>query len=272
MKITHSKNNLLAIAGISLLAVSSAYSAVVIQSSFNNGVVSLDRNVDIVETDGIFTYTVSAASLGSFDATAGDKLVLGYTSRRIDPFPDGNVSQSGAPLASITIGSASLNLVEQITGGRINHSIWYLDNVPANGDLVFNLGSSNATDVIGFSLYSISGLVAGTAASSGSSLGSAAVPTVELGAGGGFVFNATARNNSNVSGNDDYTVEWIDNSNVMRRGLHQYLVTADGGSFAPDGNNADGVQATAAFQAIPEPTTALLGGLGMLMLLRRRRA
>lgn len=243
----------------------SASAAVTIQSSFNNGVDFLVPADDLVEVGGNFTYTVSATTLGGFDATAGDKFVLGWTSRG---YTDGVRNTQGSAVISITYGGVELTQAEQLSANRGTTGAWFADGLTSNGDLVINFGEFSDVGEIGLSLFAINGLEAGGPASSGTG---GTAPTVTLGSGGGFILHSAARNNQNLTVNEGFTEDYRYSAGSSRM-LSQHLITTDAGSFTPNGNNTAGAShTTVAFAAIPEPSTALLGGLGLLALLRRRR-
>lgn len=245
-----------------LMIAGSAKAAVILQSSFNNGGEALAPT-----GDGSGNYSYDFSSLGSFAAAGTGKLVLGYTSRN-SPTVEG-----GAAPTSITYGGAALSEVGQDGGARGRTGIWYLDNVTTDGDLVINFGTDGATTDVGFSLFALNGLVAGTA-TSGGSLSTGASPTVNLGSAGGFALSTAARNNQSLTGDSNYTLDY-NYSNGSNRLLSQHLVTSSGGDVTASVGNTSSESITAYgwdASAVPEPASASLAllGLGGLLITRRR--
>ncbi|MFU8893271.1 MAG: PEP-CTERM sorting domain-containing protein [Luteolibacter sp.] len=247
---------------LAMLAMATpAYSAVTIVDSFNNGGVALAPT----ENAGEFSYTFTSAQLNSFTAAGSGKLVFGFTGRQ-----DDGSAQGGPVPTSVTYAGATLNLAGSSNANRGSIGIWYLDNVASDGDLVINFGTAGTTTHMGFSIFALDGLADG-GPSTGAVTRSNLIPTIELGAGGGFVLNVSAGNNQTPSTTASYETDF--QARIGPNGLlSQHLVTQVGGDFTPDLNgNNNANSATFGFAAVPEPTTALLGGLGMLCLLRRRR-
>ncbi len=252
----------LASIGISLLAVSSAYALVNIQSSFSNGGVALAPTEDV--DTGEFSYTFTNTQLSSFTATGSEKLVFGFSSR------DG-AGNGGALPTSVTYGGVSLQFVGGAqNANRATVGIWYLDNVASDGDLVIDFGTNGSTASMGFSMFALDGLVAG-GATTGATVRSNEPTPIILGAGGGFVLGQFAGNNVTQTTTSGYTEDF--SYRVGSDGLgSQHLVTQDAGDYTLTsfgGNNTR--VATYAWAAIPEPSSFALIGLAGLALLRRRR-
>jgi hypothetical protein len=145
--------------------------------------------------------------------------------------------------------------------------MWYLDDVASDGDLVINFGTNGLTTDVGFSIFALDGLVSG-GPTAGAVQANTNTPTINFGAGGGFVLQTAGRNNQSLTTDPDYTVDF-NYSTGSTRLMSQHLVTQSAGDVTPGNTNGARV-ATFAWAAIPEPSTALLGGLGLLALLRRR--
>ena len=93
-------------------------------------------------------YTITAAELGSFDATSSDKLIVAFSSENagtVQGITYGGVAMTEAIFTSYSTGT-------QFTG------IFYLDHPAGNGDLVFDFTGGNG---VGGSLMAVSGTAAG---------------------------------------------------------------------------------------------------------------
>jgi hypothetical protein len=260
MKSTHRTKSLLALLAAATLGTAAANAAVTIQSSFDNNGQALAPT----ENAGLFSYTFTNAQLNSFTAAGTGKLVFGYTSRY------NTTGQGGALPTTVSYGGVNLVELGKANVDRGTAGMWYLDNVASDGNLVINFGTNGLTSDVGFSIFALDGLVSG-GPTAGAVQGNANTPTINFGAGGGFVLQTAARNNQSLTADSDYTVDF-NYSNSSAKLMSQHLVTQSAGDVTPGDTNGARVATFAwAAAAIPEPSTALLGGLGLLALLRRRR-
>jgi len=157
----------------------------------------------------------------------------------------------------------------------VSAGIFYLDNVASDGTLRIELSASNVANY-GFGLYAVDGLKTGVQ-DVGSGRDPLSAATVTMTTNSGFFVQEAARNNQTLAGDvgDDYETLYNYSSNAYR-GLSQYQVTTATGDYLAPINNTGvnfRIVATAAFEAVPEPSsTALLGLGGLALVLRSRRA
>ena len=226
--------------------------------------------VTLIDTGFAFTgddqssYTFSSGDLGNLDFTGASKLVFTVGNRRLDDVDGTN------DITSITYGGQTLNLAATDGTAAIRSSIYYLDldGVSFTGsDLTVSFGDVQTG--IGVSALVLGNTVAGfgdTAVSSSSDI------SLTSDTDGSFAAFSFARNNN--PGGDEIGVTRIYSANPGV-GLRSYYSTdpLDEGShdFTMTQMNGTGRLVGAVFAPVPEPTTALLGSLGMLFLLRRRR-
>lgn len=177
---------------------------------------------------------------------------------------------------SATFAGQSMTVAQVFDGDRFVAGIAYLVNPTATvGDVVINATNSGTSRLShAYSVVSLSGVgsVAGT--DSRISNGDLSYTTI---ADGGYVLGVAVNNSfdggtlPSVSGNPDVNLfqQAVDGNASM---LHAHGDVATAGLYSDTYTGSIEGAATVAFNPIPEPTTALLGGLGMLCLLRRRRA
>ena len=127
-----------------------------------------------------------------------------------------------------------------------------------------------------FGLYALDGLAAGVADTGSARLTSEVTTTlpVTISTSEGFYIQEAARNNQSFAGSVDGFTDLHYVNVDSYRALQQYQVTSVSGSYnAPFGNTGENFRriVAAGFEAVPEPSTALLGAFGGLLLLRRRR-
>jgi hypothetical protein len=176
---------------------------------------------------------------------------------------------------SVTYGGEAMTVVGIENAGTSPHftGIAYLINPTVSlGDVVISApfnGSGRLSAV--YSIVSLANV--GSVADSGTRLGNGAI-SYTTGTAGSYVLASAGNNNFSgpaptISGNP--TVNLFSGANDGNHAaIHAHGVVAAGGSHSSTYGNTL-VGAVIAFDAVPEPAAALLGSLGMLMLLRRRR-
>ena len=247
-----------------MLAAGHSFGAVVLQDSYAAATAG-GAPVDL--GGGIFGYDISV-STADFSASGHGKMVLVYSG-----WDDATVDST---VTKVTY--AGVELVEAIfandNGSRVTAGIYYLDNVATDGGLRTELAEGGQGH-FGFGLYALDGLKPGVQdVASGRDPLSAA--TVSMTTNSGFFVQEAARNNQTLADDlgDDY--QTLYNYSIdSYRALSQYQVTTAAGDYLAPINNTGvnfRIVAGAAFEAVPEPSsTALLGLGGLAVLLRRRR-
>jgi hypothetical protein len=226
-----------------------------------------------VTTDGSQSYF--DVDTTGFSAAGHDKLVLSYTTKSEFNIAGGQDS-GGKPFSSISFNGQSLTEIQTIdNSNRATGGMWYLDNVITDGTLRLVIDSASSSQAIthfGVGLYALDGTKLGFQDSATGSDDIAS--TVSVTTSSAFVLQDAARNNQSLTavGDDDWVTNF-DYSNDSYEALQQYqITTATGDYFAPTGNGATKLVMGASFEAVPEPSAVfLIGGLGILVLLRRRR-
>lgn len=233
-------------------------------ASANGAVMVLDFGTNINNDDSAITDT----ELGNLVFTGASKLVVTVGVKGSGLSPDnqaGNVTYNNEPMLFVT-GSAG-------TGSSAYGwvGIYYLDNP----------GSVGVGDLVvqdpGYSLGVSALVLSGTAAGFGDTASSKSATTVSV--------TTTSADSLVLAGYSDGS------SSAVAASPLTGLVFADGGTFG-SGNHAAGYQLVGAastitptfttsgarpstvaaeFTAVPEPSVALLGALGALALIRRRR-
>ncbi|MDT8390511.1 MAG: PEP-CTERM sorting domain-containing protein [Lentisphaeria bacterium] len=208
------------------------------------------------------SHTVTSGNLGGFNANGSDKLVVTVTNERS--------GTSNNTVSTITYGGVALtNAIADTSSSSVARrlSIWYLDNVTVTGDIVVSYVQSASG--IGISAVALSGTVAdfADAATNGG------VSTA--GADGGFVIAAGIANGGAISADAPLigllsSADGDTGSSTGAAGYYNGLLGP--GSFTPS-FSGDETFVTVMFDAveIPEPSTAILAGLGLMGLVLRRR-
>lgn len=213
------------------------------------------------------SFTISAASFGSFDPNGTDKLVLTVGSR--------GGSATNLLFGSVTYNGSAMSVAATGPASRDAIGIFYLDNPSAAGDLVINLTGTTGLNVA-VSLISLDGTAAGVGPTNSASGLSASLTTTAdnslivgaaiTSAAGGLTITPQSPMVAVQSGASSTTSYAAAGSG--------YYELATAGSFSASFSASGGTQQStvlAAFAPIPEPSAAFLVSFGMLVLLRRRR-
>ena len=178
---------------------------------------------------------------------------------------------------SATFAGQAMTVVQTVGGGN-NHisGIAYLINPTVTvGDVVIQaVFSGSGRQSYAWGLLSLSGVDSVAGSATGTGTGGFDL-SYTVGSNGGYVLGNAVNNSFNysspptITGNPDTTF-FGSNFDGNASALFMHGSAAAGSHDDTYGNAESG--STLAFNAIPEPSTALLGGLGMLFLLRRRRA
>ena len=225
---------------------------------------------------GTFGYEINLDPTTQFSAAGHGKLVMVLSGK-----DENGGDLAGAPVTGITYDNADLTpILFNQDGNRVSVGIYYLDNVASDGTLRIEFADGNQSE-FGFGLYALDGLKAdfqdsATVGGSGDIVSGAAVTVTTS---EGFVVQEAARNNQSLtaSGTDDWETLYDFNGPQSYQALSQYqLTTAPGSYFAPINNTGRFKRiSAAAFEAeevlIPEPTSLLVGAIGLGGLIARRR-
>lgn len=239
------------------LAVISATSAA------NAAITVLSGGTGSFITSGSYPKT----ALSSFDASSASKIV--FTMSTEVGFGDtafSSVTFGGNALVPAIAAVNSTNSIQQT-------SIYYLDASSVSGgsfgtgDLVINGSGSND---FGVSWIFLSGTADGVGPTNSATNSLTVSLTTTL--DNSFVVASHASNGSSGTAQSPLTA-LLDGDVGSAGGGSGYatITTAGSGSYSFAGSTSRPVTVVAAFAPIPEPATALLGSLGALLLLRRRR-
>lgn len=248
---TKTKSALSAIAGLLVVLVASYGQAAIILDARVN--FTTDPNPNQIVRPGPWTFT--NASLGGFDPTGSDKLVVAFA---------GENQPSTAP--EVRYGGVLLTPIEYGNGGSggLRSAIYYLDSPTVNGDLVFNFTAGNG---IGGTLFALSGTADGFL---DSNLTSGASTSVTVDANS-FVIAAAVKNQGTppeAQGDLDPAASTGSGSSAVGTGFQD---VASAGTLNPTFNNSP-VNVSAVSFTIPEPASLILLGIGSgLILVRRSR-
>jgi len=199
---------------------------------------------------GNFTFT-STAELAGFDPTASDKLVVMASAER-NVFPP-----------DPTYNGQSMTLAIGQMVGFYWVGIWYLDNPVGVGDLVFNSYSDGG---VGLSLLALSGTQDGYY-----STGSSTTLSLDLTAPAGALAVAMANSSGGTISPPASMTPLLDSADANSTSVGSGYADHAGGTVTYTFTGSSRLTYAAAFEAVPEPSVSLLGGLGCLLVLRRRR-
>ncbi len=246
-----------------------AHAAVILQDSYAVG------SPGGAPTDlggGIFGYEFNLDPSTDFSAAGHGKLILVYSSH------DGAAGGTAPPtVTSVTYGGAALTQAVWAVDNSplVSAGIFYLDNVTTDGTLRIELSANNVANY-GFGLYAVDGLKLGVQDTGSGRTATELTTTlpVAISTSEGFFVQEAARNNQTLGDFvDDYQTLYNYSVNSYRA-LSQYQVTSAPGDYvAPIDNTGENFRiiVSAGFEAVPEPSAALLGMLGSVLLLRRGR-
>ncbi|MCH7228908.1 hypothetical protein [Haloferula sp. A504] len=241
-----------AIAAISLASISVASAAISILGGSGSGTF-----------DASSGSSLPATMLSSFDASSASKVVVTISGE--DGFGDSlptGVSFNGD---SFTLAVTDTNAIQQTW-------IYYLDASDAGG--TFGTGNlvidGSGSDDFAASWLFLSGTADGVGATNSAQSQTVSLTTT---ANDSFVVASHANNGSSGTAQSPLTV-LLDGPAGSAGGGSGYatIATAGAGTYEFTGGSSRPVTVAAEFTVIPEPSIALLGGLGVLGLLRRRRA
>ena len=219
---------------------------------------------------GSTTNTDNFTLLGSgFNASTFDKLVVVATTE------NGNGATSGF-IGTMTYDGVAMTQAAfsaGITGNITYTSIWYLDNPTTTAGVIATTGN-NRIAATAFGLNGTALGIGNTASVKGvysttltTSSGSMVISSLGMGGSGNNadVNNATPNTGTKINGRE-FGANW---------GGHVAAYDAGGGgtyAFTDTSPTNDVSVVAVEFTAIPEPSASLLGALGALALLRRRRS
>lgn len=239
----------LAIIGASLSTASISNAAITVLSGSGTG-------------SATFASAYPHTPLSSFDASSASKIV--FTVSTEFGFGDD-------PLSSVTFDGVAFTLAVNGANSIQNASIYYLDATTAGGsfgtgDLVVNGSGDND---YGVSWMFLSGTIDGVGPVNSATSQTVSLTTV---ADGSFVVASHANNGNSGAAQSPLTA--LLNADVGSAGGGSGYTTVDtagSGNYSFTGSTSRPVTVAAAFAPVPEPTAALLGAIGSLLLLRRRR-
>lgn len=228
----------------------SSFAAVILDGSVT---FTTDPNPSNLVRQNTYTFD-NTTDLGGFDPTGSDKLVVVFG------------SENANGIDSITYGGVALNLALYRDGSH-ELAVYYLDNPTTNGDLFVN-PSGGSVNGLGGAIFSLSNTVDGFDASNSSAGGSTSVTADQ----GSFVVGIGVKNQGTPPGaNSPLTEVFSSGSGSSATGV-RYVIPGVTGSVTASFTQSPTFTGAVEFEAVPEPTAALLGGLGSLLLLRRRKS
>lgn len=219
----------------------------------------------------VTNYTVTTTDLGTFSAAGNSKLVLAI-STKTDSDPGGAATSITYNGAGMTLANDGVNTAQQ-TYQRTQQSIWYLDNVASDGDLVLNFDA--ATEGFALRLFALDNTETGVQLVADRKVaGDGVAPTLAPTASQSFLLYDVSRN---AFGTSHTNLSDFDSNEFAFGGRGDSMGLWDivgAGTYSPNvsGDNSNGGWVGAGFTIVPEPNTFfLVGGLGLALLLRRRR-
>lgn len=191
-------------------------------------------------------------------------------------------------LTGVSFGGQALDFSTGATGSfgtKVAITYWDATNDITDGNFSVSFdNSTNGIDEFSFTLYALSGLVAGGPRDFVN--GGGAMPSAEVLAGDFILATGQRNNGPNGYGGTTtgMTLQHTGGAGNLKYGNSFGFgdgdtIIADGGSSTGFLTNVDiddtgtrfDLTSVTTFAAIPEPSAAILGGIGMLLMLRRRR-
>lgn len=209
-----------------------------------------------VTTGSLFANNTTGSATGTGAVSVGSGGTLRGTGT-ITPTGTNGINVTGvlAPGGEITPGTLTFNLASTTSGVTMNSAASFAYRLGLAGLDIDNVGDSD--------MLALAGAVAGDFAFNNN-----AIDFQNTGALGFYKIFDTSSNNANT-----WTGITVDSAGLITNGL---TYTNLGGGYTAKlimgGNTFGGTSGDIYLQVVPEPSAALLGGLGALLLLRRRRA
>lgn len=229
-------------------------------ASISNAAITIVDTGGIAKTQGAnSTITVTSTELGNFNANGSSKLVVTLSGERGGTGSYGHLGLTYGGVAMTQILATATDNAARVI------SMWYLDNVSVTGDFVVTFSANGSG--IGLGAVALDGTANGVGASSFSQTGSST--TISTTAAGDFVMGAGMANGTTVTATSPL-IQLFSGDTGSSTGASGYRLLSSTASTTTSFSGATGV-AAASFTAIPEPSAALLGAIGSLLLLRRRR-
>ena len=207
--------------------------------------------------DGIYSYAFNAGA-------NSDMLVVSVS------------TEASSEAWSVSYGGVTMNLATQSALGS-GTSVFYLANPSATGSIAINFTAKTTVNGIGLGIASLNGQGEEIAFDNGVSANSTTTINLTTNFNDSFVIFAGDANTTSgsVSLSSPLTTIFAGpsdiGSNQAAAGYENEVAAGSNDYTWIPGGSARGISA-AAFYAVPEPSAALLGSLGLLALLRRRRA
>jgi hypothetical protein len=254
-----------------------AYSAAcALAAGAANAAITVSNIVTKQPTSGLTSTTYFATSDGTGSGAAVDKLVVvvagehnfgGNTGGFVNNLFYGGVAMTQAVNRNPVDGT-------NITTG----SIWYLDNPGTSGGFTVSVGGNGNN--YAWLILGLTGTADGVGATAVSALNSKTVDLTTVGldsyviAAHGLGGNGNTGSVAGITANAPSTLLGAIAANTYAGIVVSGVDEVDAGTATygfTGGNAAGNFTFAAEFRAIPEPSAALLGGVGLLALLRRRR-
>jgi PEP-CTERM motif len=222
--------------------------------------------------------TSTSAGPGSFAYDSTTKIyTLSYDAGATSDMLVLSVTVEKGSVGSFAISYGGSALTQAVTSGQNGASIWYLANPSATGSISIDAFTITTLNGFGIGIASLFGngqeigLTATGRSTNSTTVGITTVADsfVMVGADANNGINTTTPS-MNAPLTQIYARGDVGSSKSAAGYENAVAAGAQTYGFTPGSAEERGL-AAAAFTVIPEPSTALLGGLGLLALLRRRR-